>query len=369
MPKAKVATPEMLNAIRNESSEAYQNSVPVATQANLAEVGNAIINYEPVRNEFVNALINKIVLQLINRRTWKNPLEILRRENMPLGFDVEDIHVNPAEGVAYDGNETGMADLLKMHQPDVASVYYRLNRQDKYRVTINNQQLRGAFTAWSKLEDLIAAIVDSLYNGCTIDEFSYMKSLVSGAVASNQIITLPVANPVNEETGKAFMKTMRTVSTSFTFPSANYNSYAQVTGKPARMSWCPIDEQVILIRGDVASAVGVDVLATLFNLNYGDYLARQIIVDNFGDDDTLAVIADEQAFIIMPQLREFATFYNASSLGWQYYYHAWDLFAMSLFRNAVALKAQPATNNLLINYPPMSSAGNEEPEEPITQAE
>lgn len=339
MPNNKpVATPEMLNAMRAEASEAYQKAVPEATPSNLADVGNPILNYEAIGNEFVNALVNKIIFQLIERRMWDNPLSILRSNEMPLGTDVEDVHVNPAEGVRYDGTETGMADLLKMHEPDVASVYYRLNRRDKYRVTINNDQLRGAFTSWNKLEDLIAAIVDSLYNGCTIDEYAYTKNLVSDSIANNQIVVQTAVNPVDEATGKAFMKTLRGLSTLFTFPSTSYNSYAAISGKPPRTSWVPINEQIIIIRGDVASAVGVDVLSSVFNINYADYVARQVIVDNFGDEKTLAVLADRRAFVIMEQLRKFATFYNASSLGWQYYYHAWDLFAMSPFRNAVALQ-------------------------------
>lgn len=335
----KIATPEMLNAIRSEASDAYQRAVPEATAFNLQEVGNPILEYEAVGNEFVGALINKIVIQLIERRMWDNPLALLKRGQMPLGTDIEDVHTNPAKAEAYDGSETGMADLLKMHKPDIASVYYRLNRQDKYVVTINNDQLRGAFTAWNKLEDLIGAITDSLYNGCTIDEFGYTKQLVTGAVANNRIKLQTVALPIDEATGKAFMKQLRTTSVMFTFPSINYNSYADISGKPPRTSWSPIDDQIILIRGDVASAVGVDVLATLFNVEYGNYLTRQIIVDNFGDDKTLAVLADRRAFVIYEQLRKFTTFYNASSLGWQYYYHAWDLFAMSPFRNAVAFQS------------------------------
>lgn len=335
----KVATPEMLNAIREEASDAYQRAVPEASETNLADVGNPILNYEAIGNEFLGALINKIVIQLIERRMWDNPLSILKMGDMPLGTDIEDVHTNPAKAVPYDGTETGMADLLKMHKPDVASVYYRLNRQDKYPVTINNDQLRGAFTAWNKMEDLIGSIVDSLYNGCTIDEFNYTKELVSSAVANNKIIINPTVNPIDEATGKQFMKTLRSLSTLFTFPSANYNSYAAITGEAPRTSWSPISDQIILIRGDVASAIGVDVLSSLFNIEYGDYLARQIIVDNFNDEKTLAVLADRRAFVILEQLRKFTTFYNASSLGWQYYYHAWDLFAMSPFRNAVALQA------------------------------
>lgn len=334
----RVATPEMMNAIRNEASDAYQRAVPEATPSNLADVGNPILNYEAIGNEFLGALVNKIVIQLIERRMWENPLAILRRDTMPLGTDIEDIHVNPAKGEKYDGTETGMADILKMHKPDVASVYYRLNRQDKYVVTINNDQLRGAFTAWNKMEDLISAIVDSLYNGCTIDEYVYTKRLVSDSIANNRIIINTTPNPIDNVTGKDFMKKLRSLSMEFTFPSSKYNAYQLVGGTTPRISMVPISEQVILIRADVASAVGVDVLSSVFNTNYADYLTRQIIVDSFDDDKTLAVLADKRAFVIMEQLRKFTTFYNSSSLGWQYYYHAWDLFAMSPFRNAVAIQ-------------------------------
>lgn len=336
--KNNIATPEMMNSIRAEASTAYQNAVPMATASNLADVGNPIIEHDEVANEFLGALMNKIVFQLIERRMWENPLQILKQGTMPVGFDIEDIHTNPAIAEKYDGTETGMADILKMHKPDVATAYYRLNRQDKYPVTINNDQLRTAFTNWGKLEDLIAAIVDTLYNGCTIDEFNYTKNLVSDAVAGNGIVKQTVTAPVDNATGKQFVKTLRSLSVLFTFPSTSYNSYAALSGKPPRTSWVPIDEQIIIIRGDVASTVGVDVLASVFNIDYANYLTRQIVVDNFGDDKTLAVVADRKAFVIYEMMRRFATFFNASSLGWQYYYHAWDLYSLSPFRNAVALQ-------------------------------
>lgn len=332
-----VATPDMMNAIRAGASAAYQDAVPLATASNLADVGNPILKYQTVTNEFLDAIVNKIIMQLVERRMWENPLGVLKTGEMPLGFDIEDIHTNPAAAQSYDGTETGMADILKMHKPDVATAYYRLNRQDKYPVTINNQQLRQAFTAWGKLEDLIGAIVDSLYNGNTIDEYQYTKDLVSSALAAGKIQTQTVVPVTSEATGKQFMKQLRTLSTLFTFPATTYNNYALNGGTTPRVTWCPISDQIILIRADVASAVGVEVLSTLFNVNYANYLARQIIVDNFNDETTLALLCDRRAFVIYQQLREFATFFNASSLGWQYYYHAWDLFTMSPFKNCVAL--------------------------------
>ena len=337
-----VATPEMLNAIRAEASNSYQQNVPEATPFNLQEVGNPILNYEAMANEFVNALVNKIVAQLIERKLWKNPLSILRGNPMPLGMDIEAIHANPAEAMNYDGTEVGMADLLKMHKPDIATAYFRLNRQEKYPVTINNQQLRGAFTSWGKLEDLIAYITDTLYNGAPIDDFKYTKQLISDGLAANQIVVQPTVNPIDETTGKQFMKTLRGLSLSFTFPSTAYNPYKLMGGtEKARTTFTEIGDQVVLIRGDVAASVGVDVLSTLFNLEYGNYLTQNIVVDNFNDETTLAVLADRKAFVIAEQLRQFANFYNASSLGWQYYYHVWDLFSLSPFHNMVALRVAP----------------------------
>lgn len=339
-----IASPDMLNAIRSEASQAYKDAVPIATTFNLQEVGNPIFNYRPVANEFLDVLVNKIVMQLIDKRMWSNPLGILKTGEMPVGMDIESIHVNPAAAEAYDGSETGMADILKIKKPDVATVYFRLNRHDKYKVTISNQQLRGAFTSWGKLEELIATITDSLYNGNTIDEFQYTKQIVSAGIANNSIRTIQVPAITDDTSGKRFMSQLRTLSPLFTFPSTDYNGY-KLSGGPGnpRVSWVPIDEQIIILTAETAATVGVEVLSTLFNVNYADYLARQIIIDDFGDDTTLAILADRRAFIIYQQLREFATFFNASTLGWQYYYHAWDLFAFDPTKNAVALSTAAPT--------------------------
>lgn len=336
----KVATPEMLNAIREEASPMYQAAVPMATANNLTDVGNPIVNYEAMANEFLPALMNKIVMQLIDRRLYRNPLAILKRGQMPLGIDIEESHANPAQGVKYSGEESAMPDLLKMYRPDVATLYYRLNRQERYSVTINNDQLRGAFTAWDKMESFIGMLTDTLYNGCTIDDFVYTKRLVSDAVVNNKIVTETVPRPVDKESSAVFMKKVRGLSAGFIYPTSKYNAYKLVnpTGT-ARITMSPIDEQIIIIRTDVATDVGVDLFANVFGVEYADYLARQIMVDDFGDEDTLAVVADRRAFMIWEQMRKFTNFYNAATLSWQYFYHAWDLFALSPLYNAVAIKA------------------------------
>lgn len=334
-----VATPEMLNAIRSEATETYQNAVPVATPFNLTDVGNPILNYTAVANEFVDALINKIVATIAYRMNWENPLAVLRKDAQPLGMDIEEIHTNPAAAQEYDGTNTGMSALLTVNKPDSKAAWYRLNRTDKYTVTVERDLLSNAFTSWENLDNYIGQIVDSLYNGNTIDEFKYTKQIIADGLNANHINRRVVANPVDEATSKTFVKELRSLSLLFTFPSTQFNNYVAMGGVGARTSWTPIDRQVIIIRADVATNVGVETLAAAFNISYADYLARQIIVDNFGADQTkvLAVLTDTRAFQIREKLRQFATFFNPSALAWQYYYHAWDTFSLSPFHNLVAL--------------------------------
>ena len=49
-----------LNAIRATATSAYQDTVPMATMENITDVGEAVLNApEVIRNEFINALVNK----------------------------------------------------------------------------------------------------------------------------------------------------------------------------------------------------------------------------------------------------------------------------------------------------------------------
>lgn len=334
----KIANADMLNAIRADASAEYQANVPVATPYNLQEVGNPILTYDAATNEFLNALINKIVLTLVIRKTWDNPLSMLRKGTIPLGFDIEEVHTNPATATDFDGTtETGYSDILKPALPDTKAVWYRLNRQDKYKVTINNEMLTNAFTSWDKLETFIASLVDTLYNGNTIDEFKYTKQIITDVVNQNHMVTKTVTMPTNKETGESFQQAVQELSLGFLFPSTAYNNYVMMGGTGPRTTWTDKADQIIILRADVASAVGVRFLAGAFNLSYAEYATKQIIVDTFANDKVLAVVADVNAFQIREKLRRFTNFYNAGNMAWQYYLHCWDTFSMSPFHNCVAL--------------------------------
>ena len=180
---------DVLNGILASSSADYQNYVPVATRNNLDAVASPILAYSIVKNEFVTALMNKVVLSVVHKKLLTNPLAPLKRGVLPLGQDVEEIHVNRAKGDRFD--PTG-ADLLTREKPTAAVTYHRLNRQDVYQVSVSDDQLRQAFTSYENLQNFVDAIINSLYSADTDDEFILMKQLVSEAVTNGHVTVIEV---------------------------------------------------------------------------------------------------------------------------------------------------------------------------------
>lgn len=327
----------MLNLIRQEASDSYQDRVPTATAENLASVGYPIMEYTATMNEFLNALVNRIGLTLVRNKIANNPLAILKRGGIPLGKDVQEIFTNMAKAKAYD--QTG-ANLLATETPDTKALYHRLNRQDMYKVTIRRPQLQFAFTDFGKLEELVNSVVSSLYSGDSYDEFMLMKELFSSAITNNKIVNFSVDDPLIEANAKSFVKAVKTISGNMAFPSASFNKYidfAPVADTKPVITWTEKENQILLMRSDILASIDVDVLASAFNLGKVEFMGRVVEVDNFGSAvDTCAILCDEAYPFIMDNHQEMTEFYNPEGLYWNYMWHHWQTYSLSLFANAVA---------------------------------
>lgn len=333
---------DVLNAVRAGASDVYQQYVPQATLDNITDVGNPIINYQVVKNEFINALPNRIFEVVIWNRIWNNELSYIKKA-APLGSDVEEIYVNPATPNEYDMDN----DFLTATQgfgsdPDVKAAFHRLNRKDVFRTRIYDNELELAFTSYEKLDTLIAGIINALYSGDNISEFNLFKTLVNNAISDKHITTVQIAAPTSETTAKTFVTTARELVYNFKFPSTQYNQYAAISGNAGETvtSFCDPDDVVFLVRTDVLAVTDVEVLARAFNMDKTNFLGRVIPIDNFVDPNTLGVICDRRFFVVYDHLRKFTTFYNSSRLEWRYFYHVWQTYSISPFANAVAIQAQ-----------------------------
>lgn len=339
---------EILNTIRENNSAMYQERVPASTDANIEAVGNAILAYEATTNEYLSALVNRIAFVEVSNRRYKNPLAVLKKAGKPFGTDIEEIFTNPVSAVSFNGSATD--DMLKITKPDVKTIFHRMNRQDKYPVSVSAAQLQKAFTSNGEQEQFITSVISAMYSGDEMDEYLLMRNLVSDGIANNKIKTLEVTYDGGAETSKDLIKLVKTVSINMSFASKDYNGYNVLnadgitagTIKPC-ITWTPKENQILLIRSDVDASTDVEVLAKAFNMDKTDFLKRKIVVDSFGDADTLCFIGDENAFKVMDDLYTVRSFDNGSNLTTNYWLHHWQTISLSLFGNGVAIKQENAS--------------------------
>lgn len=335
-----------LNAIREISSEIYHQYVPVIEDdTNIGQFADPIINNKVVQNEFISSLINRIVYTQFEIKYFRNPLQVLEGDQIPLGYQGQEIYVNPAKGRKF--NPDDFAGLLAKYESDVKVQYMSLNMDVQYPVTILRQSLKKAFVSWTDLETFIDQLSNSLYNGAYIDEFKFTKNIVSGAYKDNKAIIEKISAPNTEELAKQFITSARTLFLNFQTPSSNYNAWNKMGGygRPIVTFTAP-EDIIFIIKNDLRAYIDVNILSSAFNIGKTELLGNIITVDNFDvyDDDNnkifdgsniVGLIADKRWFRIKRQDMFLDTFYNPNNRTWQYYLNLIKMYNFSLFANGV----------------------------------
>lgn len=339
----------ILNAIRNNASLDYQTRVPEATQDNLKDIGNSVVNYTATMNEFLNALVNRIARVIITSKMYKNPLREFKKGLLEYGETVEEVFVNIAK--AHEFNPTvAENELFKREIPDVLSAFHKMNYQNFYKTTISVEQLRQAFLSYQGISDLIARIVESMYSGSEFDEFTIMKQLIVEWANEGNFYAVQVPVPT-ADTAKSIVSTIKGISNAMEFMSGTYNPMGVAT-------FTKKNEQVLIIDAKFDAIIDVEVLASAFNMDKAEFMGRRVLIDNFGElTGAVAALVDRDWFMVFDNMINFTDNYNGQGLYWNYFLHVWKTFSISPFANCVlfttdevevdSLTVVPATANLL----------------------
>lgn len=292
---------EILNTIRANASTEYQERVPEALGVG-GNVSNVFTQYPTMKNEFLNALTNKIARTLFYSKVFDNPLKALHKGMLPYGYSLEQIFVNMAESKGFwehwDESGDEVKDLVGKKKPDIKLLYIERNFAYKYKTTISDQQLRTAFHDQNGLSRLVEQVVSSVYSKAYFDEFNDMKRVLTAHAQANylgydsstgKITEKALSNAVlpggkspavmvvgeytsQEEKGKAISKAIRTVAGKMAFPSQQYNS-ANVN------QWSERQQLIYITTPEEQAELDVEVLAHAFNMSKADVNVRVIIVD------------------------------------------------------------------------------------------
>ena len=330
---------EILNTIRDNASQAYQDRVPEATRNNIEEVGEAItdLNNAVVYNEFINTLANMIYAPMLIKKSWQNPLGKFKKGKKTFGDTVEEVYNNFIKAQTFD--QTG-AGLLTRHLPDTKVVFHRMNRQDSYVLTDSPEALAKAFKSYEGVSEYLENLFTTIRNSAELDEYVLMRQLFAEAYENNAMVVVAVADPTaSKQNADEFIKTVKTVSGDMTFANSNNNAYltAQSDDNKPIVTFSKLDEQVFIIDNPTNVSVAVDSLAYAFNKSVLEWNQTQKeVIDAFPIEGMVAALVDRNFFQVYDDLFTFREFENGLGLYRNHILHVWQTLGYSILCNAVA---------------------------------
>lgn len=353
------STIDILNVIRQNASYDYQQNVPVVTKSSdIPKVGEVIYGTPAFANQFINALVNRIAAVRMQSVTFNNPYKALKKGYIEFGESIEDIFIGLANVVDYSADK-GASREFKRTYPDVRSAFYTMNWRVMYPITIQDEDLRLAFTSADGVTSLIAKIVDSVYTSAEYDEFLLFKYLLIKGISHGKV--KPIATDSSNFTDNAVK--FRGTSNLFPFIRRDFNEAGVRNNTPK-------ERQVIFMDSTFNAQFDVNVLASAFNMDKADFMGKLYLIDDwtsFDNErfsvirensdgieevtsselallaDVKAVLLDENWFQIFDNNNKFTEQYVASGLYWNYFYHTWKTVSNNPFANAVVFVGDTAT--------------------------
>jgi hypothetical protein len=229
---------EILDAVRNEASSDYQRRVPAATKASIQETIDKMMSSHMNRNEFIDVFINKIGLTIHRNRMWTNPLAVFKIGMMAYGDTIEEYHTGLSQAYVYDPDRASLEKTIWGREDNEVQVsYHRINRQNYYKLTVNEAMLRRAFQSPTGLAALINELMAVPVKSDNLDEFLLMASLFGEAERMGGIYKVHVDNISAYESdapqARYFIRRVRELAATLPFISRDYNA-AHMPPTPSR---------------------------------------------------------------------------------------------------------------------------------------
>ena len=324
---------DLLNAMRANASPTYQDRIPEATRDNLATIGNLLtsVGFEDVYSEWVG-LIGKVALTIFSSRAYNNPLKLLKKGRLPLGSTLEEIFIQMAKPVEFDPEGT---DALKRVIPDGVSLYHSKDFFHTYTASISRAQVRNYFTSDGTLDRFFTETINSLYSGYELDEYLTIKELLVGELPN--AYTLAMKPLTDEATSKTFVRQLRQTILDLGFASDKYNPLGVLTHTPR-------ENLVLFIDTKTYARIGVDVLASAFNMAEVNYNVRIIPLDNLNygkNNSCFAMLVDSEAIKVYDKQIFMDRQHNGKGAFDTFFLHVNELVGFSHVGNLVAFTTSP----------------------------
>lgn len=358
----------IFNTVRQYAAPSFRDQIPQipkgADYHQYLKIGERIVGNIGLANEFVSTLINQVALVIISKMDFTNNLARFRKGYLEFGETVEDIFVGIAK--AYDYEPEDAPAVENAYWPaEVYANFYALNVRLQYRVTVSEEQLRTAFTAYDGLRNLMDYIIRSVYTAMEYDTWLLTQYLVIKAVANGRVrveTTDGYGNALEAKPTAALFGTIQGQAGLLAAPSRSYNEAGVLTSTPA-------ERMTLLVSSRVNGALSAEVLAYMFGPDYAQTGFEKIVLPAFDafdndrfvktttsagkkvylkgyqpiTDDELAVmrtidavLVDTDWFQVYDNLIRFESHRVTSAHAWNNFLSHWMTLANSPYANIVA---------------------------------
>lgn len=346
----------MFNAVRS-AMPTYADRIPEATRNNIAAVGNAFSTFKVAMNEWVDTLVNKIGLELIENFRFGNKAARFEKGRLEAGDTIQDDYIEVLTAMPAVVPTAGESvDQYEQMPPSVNVGFHRIDRRMVYGVTIWRDWAREAFHDVNKLDEFERKVLEVPYQSLNLDKWIMFKELLGSKniypttgespTKADNAIEVGVADSAGtaldqKATAENLIEAIKNAAKYATQTVSTDNNRAKV------LSSTPPDRLVLFLRMDWATVIDFRVLTGLFNLDEARLGVPTIIeVEDFGSSafmpNQVALLADEWAFKIYSTLDgETDTTYNARGRYWNYFIHYWGMMSYSLWGQAIPFTATP----------------------------
>lgn len=347
---------KLMDAIHRDASLEYQNRIPTATKAGVQDTVRALQAYRPGWNEFLDALVNRIGSVVARNISWSNPLAEFKRGMLTFGDTIEEIQVGLLEAHVYDPDRDHLErDLFGTERPDVESSFHKVNRQNYYKVTINEALLQRAFLEPQGLSAFVAQLMQAPLTSDNVDEFLLTVQLFSEYESNGGFyhVNVPDVAALNSSPDQArtALRKMRAMADTLKFVSTRYNAAHMPTFAQA-------DELQLFVTPEFNAAVDVEALAGAFNMDKAQLTGRIVPIpaEHFNIDGCQAIMTVKDFFMIADQRLENTSQYNPLGLHNNYFLHHWQVVSASRFVPAVMFHTG-ADDEVIEVLTPVASVG------------
>lgn len=326
-----VTAQELASAMYAKTSPSFKSVIGDPSETNSLDFINGVLEYpDTLATEWVS-LATRIGRTIAHKNILKNKLSSFKMDNMRLGYTLEEFFVDAAKEHGYD-QSLAEEEQFKRELPDIKTAFYTVNRKAFYKQTITDDDLRSYFVTWDGVSQLIAEIVNALYNGDNRDEYNYMKSALVSHYENGYMKIVSASKVADEATAKDLARAITEYCAYLTEPSNGYNAMGVTKQND-------YDDLYIVLNAQSYAYLNIDWLAQTFQLPVAEFKAHVLLVPTLpktAQGEIQAMIVDKEFFRVFDQKYSVTTKYNGEGLYWNYWLHHWEGIATSRFANAIA---------------------------------